>query len=205
MMKTIKVSVNDYRRLAELLSKGEVVGFPTETVYGLGVVFDNEKAYQKLMDVKNRPEQKPFTLMCDSVETIHKYAFLDSKIERLLKHFMPGALTVLLKAKPNLPFWVTMGSKIIGVRISSLPLVNDIIAAANKPLLVPSANKSGKPPLIKWEDVEKEFDNEIAGLIEMDALGNLPSTIIEIRDTINLVRQGSIPFAEIIRIWEDIA
>lgn len=202
-MLTRRFEEKQSEELAKLLLQEEVVGFPTETVYGLGVLFDSRKAYERLMEVKDRPEQKPFTLMCGSFETIKEYAFVDDRIERLLHHFMPGPLTVLLKGKPDVPAWVTMGLKTIGVRISSHPVVSDIINKAGKPLLVPSANKSGEPPLKDWREVAKIFDKEIAGLVMLDADGDLPSTIVDLSADIRLIREGSIPMTEIRKIWEE--
>ena len=108
-MDTKLLNSTEVELVADLLKNNEVVGFPTETVYGLGVLFDSEEAFKKMMEAKNRPPHKPFTLMCDSINMIKKYVDVDDKVEKLLNKYMPGPLTVLLKSKKELPYFVTLG------------------------------------------------------------------------------------------------
>ena len=102
-MKTLLLSSLELETAKDLLLSGEVVGFPTETVYGLGVVFDQKTAFDKLMEAKNRPENKPFTLMCSSLKMIEEYVEIDNKIRMLIHRFMPGPVTLVVKCKNHLP------------------------------------------------------------------------------------------------------
>ncbi|MFA6942987.1 MAG: Sua5/YciO/YrdC/YwlC family protein, partial [Bacilli bacterium] len=95
-METKIYSEKQIKEVAEFLISGEVVCFPTETVFGLGVVFDNEEAFAKLVAVKRRPADKPFTLMCADLEDIEKYAKINSKTKEIIKQFMPGPLTIIV-------------------------------------------------------------------------------------------------------------
>ena len=192
-------------KIKDIILNGEVVGFPTETVYGLGVIFDNEDAFNKMMEAKNRPPHKPFTLMCDSIDTIEQYAFVNDKTKLFLSRYMPGALTVLLPVKEGVPYWVTLGSSVIGVRISSHPFVLNLIKEVGKPLLVPSANKSDQPPLVEYKDVIKEFDGDISAIVTSNAYGESPSTIVFLEnDMIKLIREGAIPFNELESTWRNL-
>lgn len=202
-MKAKLLNISELDEAANLLKQGEVVGFPTETVYGLSVIFDNEDAFNKMMIAKNRPPHKPFTLMCGDVDTIQKYALVDNKINALINKYMPGPITLILKVKEELPYWVTLGSPFVGVRIPSNEVALEIIKKVGKPLLVPSANKSGEPPLSNYQLVYNCFGEEIAAIVSEDAGGELPSTIVKIDDDITLVREGSIPFADIKKVWEE--
>ena len=85
------------------ISHSGIVCFPTETVMGLGIAFNDYKAYTKLNQVKNRPEDKPYTMMVKSIDDIAKYAFVNENISRVIKTFMPGSITLLLKAKDCVP------------------------------------------------------------------------------------------------------
>lgn len=199
-MKTEILSQNDLLPAVFALLNGEVVAFPTETVFGLGVVFDNHHAYQKLVDVKRRPPTQPFTLMCASVDEIEKYAVIDDNTKKIIRKFMPGQLTIIVRVKEGVPALVTLNTGFIGIRVSSSPLVQDFIKMVGKPLLVPSANKHGEPPALTSDDAFRVFAGEIPFVIEGKSASTIPSTIIKIDDKIELVREGVIPFKAIVEL-----
>jgi len=202
-MKTLNLSSEQLDIASDLLKQGKVVGFPTETVYGLGVVYDDYSAFSQLVEAKKRPENKPFTLMCGDITDIQKVAYVDKRTEKIIQRFMPGAITLLLSKKEGLPHWVTLGSPYVGVRISDHPLVLSLIRKVQKPLLVPSANLAGEPPLSLYKDVQHVFDGRIAAIIEEDSSGQKPSTIVKINgNQIECIRSGAIPFDEIKKVWE---
>lgn len=187
----------------EYLKNGEVLSFPTETVFGLGVRYDDYQAFEKLVAVKQRPPEKPFTLMCASVEDIAKYAYVDSNIKRVIDTFMPGPITLLLKPKENLYPWVTLKSPTIGIRVPDFKELQRLIASVGVPLLVPSANKSGKQPCKDITEVIKEFDGEISAVINGKVNGALPSTIVSLVDgKCTLIRQGDINFDTIEKVFK---
>ncbi|MCH3976692.1 MAG: threonylcarbamoyl-AMP synthase [Bacilli bacterium] len=203
-METKIYSEKQIKEVAEFLISGEVVCFPTETVFGLGVVFDNEEAFAKLVAVKRRPADKPFTLMCADLEDIEKYAKINSKTKEIIKQFMPGPLTIIVDVHDNVPSWVTLNTGSIGIRISSLDLVRNLIRQCGKPLLVPSANRAGETPAYSAEEAYNIFAGDIPAIIDGVATSHVPSTIIKIsKNELTLIRQGTISFEEIKKIWED--
>lgn len=197
-MKTQVLKANNLKPASLALLSGEVVAFPTETVFGLGVIFDDEKAYQKLVAIKERPPTQPFTLMCASTLEIEKYAELSVEAKKIVKTFMPGPLTIIVKVKADVPSFVTLGTGYIGIRVSESKLVQDLIRLTGKPLLVPSANKHGVNPCLSSESVYEAFNGELPYIIEGASISNIPSTIIKINDKIELIRTGSIPFTKIL-------
>lgn len=203
-VKTKRLTENKIKEAAGLLLDGEIVAFPTETVYGLGAIYDNEESFKRLCIVKNRPADKPFTLMCGKYEDIERVSFVSDKARRVITHFMPGEITVLLPVKDNVPNWVTMNSKKIGVRIPNYSLTLNLLREVGKPLLVPSANKSYEKPAFTSEEVLSVFDGEIAGVILGYCSNGRPSTIVDLsEENIKLIREGNVPFNEIVKIWED--
>lgn len=187
-----KFSPEQYKDAAKILKEGGLIAFPTETVFGLGVIFDNEASYKRLIDVKRRPPEKPFTLMLSDIEQIEKYAYVNDKARKLISSYMPGQFTIILKAKENLPSYCVSKEGNVGIRISSDELVRKLIREVGKPLLVPSANKSGEPPLTKDKDVIGIFDNEIDGIIMGESISNTPSTIVLIDEDVHILREGLI-------------
>ena len=189
---------NQLDEAAELLRKGEVVAFPTETVYGLGVVYDNKEAYDKLVQVKRRPPFKPFTLMLADVEDIKKYAKLNDAAKAIVKNFMPGQITMITTAKPGLPHWCVSEIGRVGVRVADYDLIRELIRKTGKPLLVPSANRSGEEPGTTAQEVVDTFGDEFPAVIDGKTVSNTPSTVVMVEDQYTHVfREGAITLEEI--------
>ncbi|MEG0978100.1 MAG: L-threonylcarbamoyladenylate synthase [Bacilli bacterium] len=195
------LNFEDKKEIKEMLLKNEVIAFPTETVFGLGVVSTSEEAFKNLVKVKNRSPEKPFTLMCSNKNQIKDYAIVSPIAEKLINKYMPGSITLLLPAKEHLAHYLTLNSKFIGVRIADIAGLTNLIEYVGVPLLVPSANKANEKPATSLSEVESVFEDEIGCCIEGTCITNLPSTIIEIDeyDNILLVRKGPISFEEIIK------
>lgn len=188
---------------ASILKSGGLIAFPTETVFGFGVVFDNENSYKRLIDVKRRPPEKPFTLMCADVEDVEKYALTDDRSQKLIKRFMPGQFTIILDAKDVLPSYCVSKENKVGIRIPNDEFVRDLIRKTGKPLLVPSANKSGEPPINNSDEIVRQFENEIDGVIIGEANSKVPSTIVLVDKDIQVIREGLITKEEIFKALEE--
>ena len=181
------------------LGKGEAVCFPTETVYGIGVRSDSEPSFRHLVELKKRPPEKPFTLMVSSLADVARFGYVDSKIISLLHSFMPGPLTVLLKARPNLPSYLTLGEETIGLRFPDDERVCSLIEKAGVPLLVPSANPSGLPPALNCKEAFDYFKGKVEYVIDGHCGATSPSTIVDLskEGELSLVREGGISESEL--------
>jgi len=190
--------IKEFELAKSALDNSQVIAFPTETVMGLGVYFDDYNAYQLLNKIKCRPEDKPYTLMLGDTKDIAKYAYVDNKVQKIINKFMPGSVTLLLKAKEVVPTYVTHNTGIIGVRVPDLKLINDFINYCNKPLLVPSANKSGEKPAVNSLEVKNIFKDEVSYIFEGSAPGGVPSTIIDLTgEEVKILREGPVSKLEI--------
>jgi len=187
-----------YKDALASLSNHQVIAFPTETVFGLGVFYDDEKAYNLLNKVKNRREDKPYTMMLSDVKEISKYAIIKDKYLPIINKYMPGSLTILVRAKKCVPAYVTHNTGIIGIRIPSNKEALDLLKFVKKPLLVPSANKADQKPALSANEVKAIFKDEIEVIIPGEISSGEPSTIIDLTgDEIKLIRKGPIPFEEL--------
>ena len=199
MDKILEQQINEC--VSALLS-GKVVAFPTETVMGLGVIYNNKNAYDLLNIVKCRPEDKPYTMMVRNVGEIENYAYVDEKTKKAIKQFMPGSLTILLKSKDTVPGYVTHNSGVIGIRIPTNVEAKELLNRINIPLLVPSANKSGEKPALSSEEVKAIFGDELAAIIDGKSKGEIPSTIVDFsKNKPVLLRKGPISFENIMRVY----
>ena len=190
---------------SEALRKGGVVAFPTETVMGLGVVYNDRRAYDRLNKVKERPEDKPYTLMVKNVEEIAKYAVIDEATQRVIDSFMPGSLTILVKVKKNsVPSYVTHNTDIIGIRVPTNIEARILLDMVSIPLLVPSANKSGSKPALNSDEVKQIFGQELDFVMSGKAKGEVPSTIVDLtKDSPKVVRPGPITEEDIVKVWNN--
>ena len=187
-----------YQQAKEALDNHKVIAFPTETVFGLGVYYDDDNAYHLLNEIKRRREDKPYTLMLYDLEEINKYAFIDKSLLNALKKFMPGPVTLLLRCKDCVPTYVTHNIGVIGVRIPSNKEALDLLRYLEKPLLVPSANRADQKPAMNDKEVKEIFNDEVAVIIPGESVGGLPSTIIDLTgEEIRLVRQGPVSLEDI--------
>ena len=186
------------------LNDHQVIAFPTETVFGLGVFYDDKEAYELLNKIKRRKEDKPYTMMLSKVEDIFKYAEVDDKYLNLINKFMPGSLTILVRSKNNVPGYVTHNTGVIGIRIPSNKEALELLKYVKKPLLVPSANKADQKPALSSDKVKTIFKDEIRVIVSGEISSGLPSTIIDLTgEEIKLIRKGPISLEELSLLIKD--
>lgn len=191
---------NETNELAEILKKDGVISVPTDTVYGLCACINSIKAYQNLVNIKNRPSTKLFSVMCANKEQIKNIAIIDKKSEKIINTFMPGPITLILKKKPELPVYVNNGSKTIAIRLASSKFLKDLILKTGCPLFMSSANKSGEKVCTSLDEIEETFPN-LDGIMEGDVYFNKSSTIIDCTsEEIKILRSGPISMEQIISV-----
>ena len=187
-----------YQETLEALNNHQVIAFPTETVFGLGVFYDDESAYHLLNGIKRRREDKPYTMMLSDVNDISKYAIVNEEYIPLIKKYMPGSLTILVRSKDNVPGYVTHNTGIIGIRIPENKEALDLLKFIKKPLLVPSANKADQKPALTDDEVKAIFQDEIKVVVPGKTCQGQPSTIVDLTgDEIKLIRKGPISLEEL--------
>ena len=187
-----------YQDALKALNDHQVIAFPTETVFGLGVFYDDFEAYNLLNQIKRRHEDKPYTMMLSKVEDIDKYAYVDNNYQKLINKFMPGSLTILVKSKDNVPGYVTHDTGVIGVRIPSNKEALDLLNYVKKPLLVPSANRADQSPARTCEEVVAIFGDEVKVVVPGQIESGEPSTIVDLTGPVlKVIRKGPIPLEEL--------
>ena len=180
------------------LNDHQVIAFPTETVFGLGVFYDDKEAYELLNGIKRRKEDKPYTMMLSKVEDIFKYAEVDDKYLNIINKFMPGSLTILVRSKKNVPGYVTHNTGVIGIRIPSNKEALELLNYVKKPLLVPSANRADQTPARTCEEVVAIFGDEVKVVVPGQIESGEPSTIVDLTGKeIKVIRKGPIPLKEL--------
>lgn len=203
-MKTRYKEQKEIQEIVTCIANGGVVAFPTDTVYGLGVVFDCPIALEKLKASKGRPDNKPIPMMIGSLEQLRHVAEVNEQIERLIQAFMPGGFTLILKRKDTVKDYVTNGFDTIACRMPDDTFILNMIQQVGKPLLVTSANISGAPTGITTEEVIRDFDGKIDMIVSGECKGLLSSTIVNVSDgNCTIVRQGPVSETEIFAVWNN--
>lgn len=202
-MNTIRFEKEDIDIVAELMIEGSIIAFPTDTVFGLGVIYDNEEALQNLKDAKGRDENKPIPTMVSSIAQMESIAVVNDNARKLAEAFMPGAITLILKKKASTPDYVSNGLDTIGIRMPEDDFVLELIEKCEKPLLVTSANKSGEATGVSVSQVLEQLDGEIDAIVLGEAEAQQASTIVDVSgEEVMIVRQGPIQESEIVEVLD---
>ncbi|HSB63640.1 MAG TPA: L-threonylcarbamoyladenylate synthase [Thermoanaerobaculia bacterium] len=179
------------RAAAVRLRRGELVAFPTETVYGLGANALDEKAVAKIFEAKGRPRDNPMIVHVNDMKMLRKVAKTPPpRAKALLARFWPGPLTLILSKKSSVPSSVTAGLATVAVRMPQ-GLARDLVRLAGVPIAAPSANLSGRPSPTTAAHVADDFP-EVFVLDGGPTKHGLESTVIAL-DPPRILREGAIP------------
>ncbi len=193
------------KQAAEIISNGEVVALPTETVYGLAASIHNEEALKKVFTAKERPSYDPLIVHIGTVSDLDEIAEISEElrpiVDQLIEKFWPGALTLVLPKKESISDLITSGLDTVAVRMPSHEIMQEVCKLAG-PLAAPSANRFGRISPTSASAVEKELDGRIALIVDGGACREgLESTIIKPspapsegkKAIFTLLRPGAVP------------
>lgn len=193
----------DYQKLrypAIIAKNRGIVVFPTETVYGIGTNGLDKEAVERLYKIKERPLNKPISLLVSDFEMIEKVAKDISETEyKIMKKFFPGPLTIILNKKDIVPNILTSGGSTVGIRMPEDEITRKLIEYAGVPIAASSANISGRSSGIDIQDIIKEFGDKIDYYIDggKSKIG-IGSTIVKVENNaIKILREGIISKEEI--------
>jgi len=189
--------MNNIEKAVEILNRGGIIIFPTDTAIGIGCRIDNEDTVKKLFDIRKRDYNKAVPVLVDSVAMAQKYLRpINPKVlERLISKFWPGALTIILPCKiKKVPELVRGGGENLGVRIPNHSVILEVIKRIGTPLLAPSANFQGEKTPYRFEDLNPSLI-KLVDYVLKSKTGNLmrPSTVIDCsKKPWKVIREGAI-------------
>ena len=190
-------------RIAETISSGGVIGFRTDTFYGLGADPFNREAVRRIVRIKGREGHKPILLVIAELSEVERFISAPSSAFRLLADkFWPGALTLIGEARSEVPVEISAGSKTVGIRLPADDKVRALLTACGGALTATSANLSEKPPARSAREVDDYFGNAIDLIVnDGEAQTDRPSTVVDAcGDDVKLIREGVISWSEIQRV-----
>lgn len=201
-MKRYKQS--EIKAIANILKEDGVISVPTDTVYGICAKINSSKAYDRLVNIKNRPANKSFPVVCSDIEQIKSVAIVDKRSEKLIKAFMPGPITLVLNKRPEAFSYINNAgmreTDELAVRMAPSKFLEELIKEVGSPLFLTSANKSGETVCKNLEEIEKVCPT-LDGIVEGEVLFGEASTIIDCRSSdIKFQRQGPISKEQIMEV-----
>lgn len=192
----------EIEELSNILKNDGVIAVPTDTVYGLCARMNSEKARENLIELKNRPENKAFPIMCNSIEQIKSIAKVDTRTEKIIENFMPGPITLVLLKGKKIPNFINVGSPEVGIRMATSKPLEELIEKVGNPIFMTSANLSGEPVCKTIKEIENVFPN-IDGIMAGEVSYGEASTIVDCTSyEIKIIRKGPIKLEDIKKIIE---
>ena len=167
------------RRAVDALEAGEVIAYPTDTVYGLGCDLFNKKAIDRLYQIKGLDREQNLAFVCKDLGDIARWAVMHDAVYRILKQFLPGPYCFILEATREVPRLVQSSRKTVGVRIPDHPVTLAIIGELGRPVISTTAARHGQEPHVD----PKELDIEFPGLglvVDAGPGGTVPTTVVDL-------------------------
>jgi L-threonylcarbamoyladenylate synthase len=200
MVRVVRATQVEIETAVQALRDGELVVFPTETVYGLGANAQNPAAVQKIFAAKGRPPQHPVIVHLDSPRYLHRWAReVPAAATRLAEAFWPGPLTLVMPRAPSVHDVITGGQDTIAVRVPAHPMAQQLLNAFGGGIAAPSANRFGRLSPTRAEHVREELGDAVRVILDGgECQIGLESTIVSFEgETVRLLRPGSISAKQI--------
>ena len=197
-----RYTINDIEEVVNILKNDGAISVPTDTVYGICARINSTKAFNKLVNIKKRPSNKNFPIMCSDIEQIKSIAIVNEKAKLLIRNFMPGPITVILPKKPEVSDYITNGKNTIAIRMATSKCIEELIRKTECPIFMSSANQSGQPACTSLYEIEKSCPT-LDGIMEGEVFFGKSSTIVDCTsDNIKILREGPILLKQILEIIE---
>lgn len=181
--------------ISEALGKGAVIVYPTETCYGIGCIVENKEAVKKVYEIKKRSRKKALPIIVSDLGMAGKYCYITRDAERLVRKFMPGPLSLVVRKKKRVPDIVSKGT--VSFRISSNEFAGDLCKKLGKALVATSANIEGEAEIYSGEEVIRQFmDKADIVVVQGDLRKRMPSTVFDVEKG-KVLRKGPVSWREI--------
>ncbi|STO31993.1 tRNA(ANN) t(6)A37 threonylcarbamoyladenosine modification protein [Fusobacterium necrogenes] len=205
MKKIYNLENINFLEIANSLNSGELIIYPTDTVYGIGGVISSEETIKSIYKAKERSFKSPLIVLISDVKKIEEIAYISEEnrkiVERLIAKFWPGGLTIILRKKEWIPNVMTAFGDTVGIRMPALDVALKIIESAGGMLPTTSANISGEKTPRAYDELSEVFKGKVDILVDggKSPLG-IESTIIDLSDEPRIIRLGAISIKDIEKV-----
>jgi tRNA threonylcarbamoyl adenosine modification protein (Sua5/YciO/YrdC/YwlC family) len=179
------------RRAVDALEAGEVIAYPTDTVYGLGCDLMNKRSVDRLYQIKGMDRSHPLAFICPDLSEIAKYAIVDNQHYRILRRFLPGPYCFILEATREVPRLVQTKRKTIGIRIPNHEVTRAVVQMLGRPIISTTAQRAGAEPHVDANEIDDDFKG-LGLVLDAGAGGVIPTTVIDLTQSPPVVvREGA--------------
>jgi tRNA threonylcarbamoyl adenosine modification protein (Sua5/YciO/YrdC/YwlC family) len=186
------------QRAVQILEDGGVIAYPTDTVYGIGCDAQNKQAIDRVYQIKGMDRKKPLAFICQDLSNIAKYAIVDNQTYRVLKHFLPGPYTFILKATREVPRMIQQKRKTVGIRVPAHPVVHALVEQLGRPIISTTACEADSDAIIDPWTIEATFPT-LDLVLEADVCGMMATTMVDLSSgEIEIVREGAGPIDQLV-------
>ena len=167
------------RRAVDALEAGEVIAYPTDTVYGLGCDLTNKKAVDKLYAIKRMEKSHQLAFICPDLGDIARYAVVENAHYRILRHFLPGPYCFILTATREVPKLIQSKRKTVGIRIPNSEVIRAITRELGRPVISTTAQRAGEDPHVDPREIDDAFPG-LALVLDGGGGGMVPTTVVDL-------------------------
>ncbi len=186
------------RQALEVLERGGLIAYPTDTVYGLGCDLMNKGAIERLYQMKSMQKAKSLAFICHDLGDIAKYAVVDNWAYRILKRFLPGPYCFILPATREVPKMVLSKQKTVGIRVPNHPVVTTLARELGRPIISSTANAPGEEAFIDPAEL-RDFFHGLDLVLDGGACGVDPTTVVDLSNGhVEIVREGAGPIDDLV-------
>lgn len=184
---------NQIAKACQFLKSGGVVIFPTDTVWGIGAAISSPHGIAKLYRIKKREPKKPTALLVSDLNMAKRYGVINDTASQLASQHWPGALTLIVKTKANVPSTVTGNSDTVGLRAPDHHLATQLIQSLDQPIVTASANFASLQPAATKDQLDPNLVNLADFVLDGEAKGQPASTIVDTtHSNLRIIRSGSV-------------
>ena len=186
------------RRAVDALLAGEVIGYPTDTVYGLGCDIASKKAIDRLYQIKAMDRSHPLAFICPDLSEIARYAAVDNQIYRVLRRFLPGPYCFILEATKEVPRILQTKRKTIGIRVPNHAVITAVVRELGRPVISTTAQRTGNDPHVDANEIDEDFKG-LGLVIDSGGGGLVPTTVVDLTvSPPEVIREGLGPVDDFI-------
>lgn len=179
-------------KAVEVLKKGGVIIYPTDTVYGIGCDIFNKQALERIFSIKNESTEKLFSFICSDLKDISKYARVSDYAYRTMKHLLPGPYTFILPAAKLVPKTLWSKRKTVGIRVPNYNVTLTLVKELGNPIISTSATTRKGEVLLDPIEIRAIFNSQVDLMLASSGINSTPSSVIDLSEEVpEIVREGA--------------